>query len=216
MDNNEFNSRFDIYYNNIASNAAPPVDPYEKSVFLTDAQRDIVLSIYNGREIPGLSFESTEEARRYLSSLIKDFSQQVGSSEGLIKLPQDLWFITKETAIINTDCDEVEAMVVPVRQDQLWRIKNNPFRGANDSRVLRVDTEKGVLLYSDSPIVMYNMTYLSYPTPIILESLEGTGLTIEGKTTSSSNVNPLLHKAILDRAVALAKMAYTSNINNNN
>lgn len=216
MDNSEFSSRFDIYYNNIASNGAPPVDSYEKSVFLTDAQRDIVLSIYNGREIPGLSFESTEEARRYLSSLIRDYSKQLNNSQELVSLPEDLWFITKETAVINTDCQEIEVMVIPVKQDQLWKVKNNPFRGANDSRVLRVDTEKGVLLYSDSPIVMYNMTYLSYPTPIILESLEGTGLTIEGKTSSSSNVNPLLHKAILDRAVALAKIAYTSNINNNN
>jgi hypothetical protein len=37
MTNTEFITQFDIFYNNIASNAAPSIDSYEKSVFLTEA-----------------------------------------------------------------------------------------------------------------------------------------------------------------------------------
>ena len=33
----EFSSEFDVQYNNIASNAAPGLDEYEKSVLLTRA-----------------------------------------------------------------------------------------------------------------------------------------------------------------------------------
>jgi hypothetical protein len=37
MSVNEFSREFDILYNNIMSNAAPGIDDYEKSVFLTKA-----------------------------------------------------------------------------------------------------------------------------------------------------------------------------------
>ena len=33
----EFSSEFDVQYNNIASKAAPGLDEYEKSIFLTKA-----------------------------------------------------------------------------------------------------------------------------------------------------------------------------------
>lgn len=45
---------------------------YEKSVYLTKAQYEVVLSLYNGKNVSGDSFEKTEETRRYLSSLVKE------------------------------------------------------------------------------------------------------------------------------------------------
>lgn len=47
------------------------LDEYEKSVFLTQAQEQLVINLYNGRNIEGLSFESAEESRRYLKELTK-------------------------------------------------------------------------------------------------------------------------------------------------
>ena len=38
----EFSNEFDVYYNSIATNAAPSIDLYEKSVYLTKAQLEIV------------------------------------------------------------------------------------------------------------------------------------------------------------------------------
>lgn len=37
MSTQEFSNEFDVLYNNIMSNAAPGLDGYEKSVFLTKA-----------------------------------------------------------------------------------------------------------------------------------------------------------------------------------
>ena len=45
----DFREQFDLYYNNISSNQAPGLNDYEKSVFLTDAQEECVLGLYNGR-----------------------------------------------------------------------------------------------------------------------------------------------------------------------
>ena len=47
MTNSEFSNEFDILYNNIMSNQAPGLDEYEKSVFLTKAQDEIVKSYFS-------------------------------------------------------------------------------------------------------------------------------------------------------------------------
>lgn len=43
----EFSDQFDILYNNITSNQAPGLDEYEKSIFLTRAQEDIVKGYFD-------------------------------------------------------------------------------------------------------------------------------------------------------------------------
>ena len=216
MTNKEFDTQFDIFYNNIASNAAPSVTSYEKSVFLTQAQRDIIIGLYNGREIPGISFESTEEARKYLSNLVKVHEVDIDNINTLIELPNKLWFITLEESIFNDDsyeCLKGNIMeVVPARQDNLYSLLDNPFKGPSERRVLRVDINGKIKLYSKYKISKYIVTYIEQPSPIILENLSDYGLSIEGiSTESESNINPILHRAVLERAVALAKAAYIGN-----
>lgn len=216
MTNKEFDTQFDIFYNNIASNAAPSVTSYEKSVFLTQAQRDIIIGLYNGREIPGISFESTEEARKYLSNLVKVHEVDIDNINTLIELPNKLWFITLEESIFNDDsyeCLKGNIMeVVPARQDNLYSLLDNPFKGPSERRVLRVDINGKIKLYSKYKISKYIVTYIEQPSPIILENLSDYNLSIEGiSTESESNINPILHRAVLERAVALAKAAYIGN-----
>ena len=216
MTNKEFDTQFDIFYNNIASNAAPSVTSYEKSVFLTQAQRDIIIGLYNGREIPGISFESTEEARKYLSNLVKVHEVDIDNINTLIELPNKLWFITLEESIFNDDsyeCLKGNIMeVVPARQDTLYSLLDNPFKGPSERRVLRVDINGKIKLYSKYKISKYIVTYVEQPSPIILENLSDYDLSIEGiSTESESNINPILHRAVLERAVALAKAAYIGN-----
>lgn len=216
MTNKEFDTQFDIFYNNIASNAAPSVTSYEKSVFLTQAQRDIIIGLYNGREIPGISFESTEEARKYLSNLVKVHEVGIDNINTLIELPNKLWFITLEESIFNDDsyeCLKGNIMeVVPARQDNLYSLLDNPFKGPSERRVLRVDINGKIKLYSKYKINKYIVTYVEQPNPIILEDLSDYDLSIEGiSTESESNINPILHRAVLERAVALAKAAYIGN-----
>ena len=49
MTANEFSQEFDILYNNIASNQAPGLTEYEKSVFLTKAQDEIIKNYFTGK-----------------------------------------------------------------------------------------------------------------------------------------------------------------------
>ena len=78
MTTQEFSLEFDLLYNNISSNQAPGLTEYEKSTFLTQAQEEIVIGLYEGKY--GESFEGTEEMRTYLNPLILNKVYEMGKS----------------------------------------------------------------------------------------------------------------------------------------
>lgn len=225
MTTQEFSNEFDVLYNNIMSNQAPGLDEYEKSIFLTKAQEEIVIGTYNGKNQFGDSFESTEEIRRYLSSLIKTYTttdkkvEYTGLSKSSVffELPDDLWFITYEAVNLKDDglgCISGENIsVLPITQDEYHRIKKNPFRGTNERRVLRLDlNNKVVEIISKYSIEKYIVRYLSRPTPIILTDLTD-NLSINGISIKTEcELNPVIHRAILERAVKLAILSWSKNI----
>lgn len=222
MNNPEFSAEFDILYNNIMSNAAPGLDEYEKSKFLTDAQENYVKELYNGAP----TFEGDEEVRRYLGNLLRTFETsekligQTGISRKSIffELPDDVMFITYESVTLNDSSlgclNGNEAVVVPVTQDTYYKCNRNPFRGPTENRVLRLDNSSyAVELISDYNIGRYFCKYLKRPRPIILTDLTtiGDNITIEGQTEESEcELHPATHRPILERAVMLAKLAWSS------
>ena len=71
MTNQEFSNEFDVLYNNIMSNQAPGLDEYEKSVFLTKAQDEIVKSYFDPRKNkPQEGFDGNEKRQIDFSMLI--------------------------------------------------------------------------------------------------------------------------------------------------
>ena len=108
---NEFDTLVNAYYNlNKLSEGIINLNfnEYEKSIFLTKAQEDMILEFYNNKNPFRDSFEKTEEIRRYLSILSKtekitipEVIDNTSLTEGnsyFYKLPEDLWFITMESA----------------------------------------------------------------------------------------------------------------------
>lgn len=210
----EFRNEFDVLYNNIASNAAPPVDDYEKSVFLTLAQEELVKQLYNGNNELGISFESTEEAREYLSNLIviKEYTNTSTDNISIFEKELDVMYILREVCTLKeSDCNLGEINVVPTTLNDLNRSLNNPFKRPSNNKVLRVNIGDTIKLYSKYPLDKYIITYLKRPNPIILKELEF-GLTIQdNEGPSECELNPILHRVILNNAVALAKAAYIGN-----
>lgn len=158
----EFSNEFDILYNNIMSNQAPGLDEYEKSVFLTQAQEVLIMSLYSGQSE---GFENTEALRRFTNNLIKTYTTETSvattTEKCLVKnskifpLPADLWFITYEAVSFDTlknlqeENYDYNIMVVPIIQDELHKIYKNPFRAATDSRVLRLDRGEAPFEFMD-------------------------------------------------------------------
>lgn len=213
MNNQEFSIEFDIMYNNISSNKAPGLNEYEKSVFLTKAQEDIVTELYTGRNGTQNSFEETEELRRYLNSLIvtKGCPPYFGEGTDFIKvtdnsmffsLPEDVLFITRERVLTPT---HLEVEVYPVSQDELSKILKNPFRGPSKTRALKLDAGHNIVeIIYKGVIASYSLRYIKKPNPIILVDLED-DLSINGQFEESEcELDSSIHRTILERAVALA------------
>lgn len=223
MTNSEFSNQFDVLYNNVMSNQAPGLDEYEKSVFLTLSQEQLVLAYYNGLTSPRISFEITEEMRRYLSSLVKtseiepdtDVEDLVTISEDsqVFDLPENLWFITYESAKLgdsdNTCSSGRTIEVIPVTQDDYYRINENPFKGPSLRRALRLDiADNKVELVSKYTIDKYLVRYVEKLSPIILTDLSDYDVTIGGSDEETEcKLNSCVHRAILEGAVELARQA---------
>ena len=177
----EFSDEFDVLLNSYAANNSlsagqglTQLDEYEKSILLTEAQESIVRDLYNGK-LTGDGFESTEEQRRNLDSLVntlelpsEDISKpKMSDNSKFFQLPSDVWFITYESVLLSDESlgckNNTRADVIPVRQDEYNSIKNNPFRGPK-SRVLRLDAGNNIVeLISNNNITNYKIRYLSKP-----------------------------------------------------
>ena len=197
---------------------------FEKSLFLTKAQEEIVLEYYNGKNPFNESFEKTEEIRRYLSNLIKTYTTVdkktgytgLSSNSVFFELPEDLWFITYESVNLKDDnlgCKNGEGIpVVPVTQDNYNRISRNPFKNTNDRRALRLDLgDKLVEIVSKYNVESYLVRYVARPAPIVLINLPD-DLTINGISTKTEcKLNPVIHRTILERATRLAIISKVPN-----
>lgn len=235
MNTTEFSDAFDTLVSSYArlrdfDNKEPrdtiEFNEYEKSLFLTKAQEQLVISYYNGKNSTLDSFEKTEEVRRYLSELIETASltqdedstvTTISSDSQVFTLPSNLWFITYESAILASGDDECssekELQVVPVTQDTFYRTTENPFKCHGLRRALRLDLpDNQVELVSKYTIETYLVRYIRKINPIILADLPN-NINISGVACiTECELHEALHQHILELAVTLALQSKGINI----
>lgn len=185
-------------------------DEYEKSIFLTKAQEQIVLELYQ-------ELEQSEEDRKYLSNLIKTGNYvPVGEQdENLInnnfksykvEIEDSILFMIYEQCTLSDENNCINnkiVSVVPTIHDDLDKVLKNPFKSPNNRKVIRLDFDNKIELISKYNISNYKVRYLKRPNPIILVTLED--LNIDKKQeVSNGETNPILHERIVQRAVQLA------------
>ena len=79
MTTQEFSNQFDILYNN-ASNSAPGLDEYEKSVMLTKAEKDLVRDYFNSRTVKtGEGFDDSQKRQYDFSTLLRTVKLELKS-----------------------------------------------------------------------------------------------------------------------------------------
>lgn len=225
----EFNTNFDLLYNNIASNQAPGLDEYEKSVFLTNAQLELVKNYFNPKgnkyqegfdQSPKrqLDFSTITDLQVY--NITDALTDVVKFNEDSIVFPynDNFLFIIQELATVTdsvtraskninirsiTNVEYMMAMNKPYKypfKHEGWRIIHN-----TDDRKLEL-----LLSYGDS-LISYKIRYIKRPTPIILTDLSPLGLTIDGISAPTDCIlDVAMHAEIVQRAVELAKMSYDS------
>ena len=122
MINQEFSDQFDVLYNNITSNQAPGLDEFEKSVFLTKAQDEIVKAYFNPRlNKPQEGFDDNEKRQIDFSMIMrtKTYSSFTAamfdnkSNSKRVALDKDIMMFINEFADVTRDGKSVRLTVMP-------------------------------------------------------------------------------------------------------
>ena len=237
MTNQEFSNEFDVLYNNIMSNQAPGLDEYEKSVFLTKAQDEIVKNYFNpkGNKYQE-GFDGNEKRQIDFSMIMRSNKISSGFTDGVfdsrgkvITIDSDVMMILNEYATVtraksvgdtNSTSETVRLTIVPINYTEYSRLMSKPYKRPLKWQAWRLLTNDGttkraeIIVGPNDTLTAYNIRYIKRPQAIILSDLEG--VTLDNKTTAQEcELDPILHQEILQRAVELAKAAYIGDLNSN-
>lgn len=154
----EFSTEFDVLYNNITSNQAPGINEYEKSVFLTKAQSQLVNEYFNTRTDGfGGGFDGSQKRQYDFSSLICVAELSNYNDASYIKLdkrsrvflfPSDYFLAVNEIisdgvfqyAITPLSYGEYQRLMLkpynfPVKRG-VWRLNTNIKENVEDGEVI--------------------------------------------------------------------------------
>lgn len=154
----EFSNEFDILYNNVMSNQAPGLDEYEKSVFLTRAQDDIVKRYFTpkgNKDFEG--FDSSLKRNMDFSSLYRNYI--INSKEaGIQKLSKDKEEIKADyfqaVQFISTEVNSTREIVDNLRKNisSYWiDVKGSKcwYGVCNGDLAVYIDTDPNVVLVNN-------------------------------------------------------------------
>ena len=145
MTTQEFSNEFDVLYNNIMSNQAPGLDEYEKSIFLTKAQEELVRDYFNSRNVKNAQGFDDSQKRQYdfstlLSSIrLPDYTDTLkvllasglpayntifDSRSKIYLAPSDLFLAINESI---EDSAKRRYSVLPISYDEYNRLMLKPY-----------------------------------------------------------------------------------------
>lgn len=230
----EFSDEFDVLYNNIMSNQAPGLDEYEKSVFLTKAQYEVIKNYFNPKSNPKQEgFDDSPKRQIDFSKLMAVKKPIVSTSidypkfddrSSLYTMPADILFVLNETGTATEGSKARIISIVPISfmeysrvlskpykqplKNQGWRLFNVAKTGVGIS--VEYNSVSEVIVKAGATLSNYTIRYVRRPKPIILTNLADTGVTLGNEAGPlECELDEILHPEILQRAVELAKVAYS-------
>lgn len=233
MTNSEFSNEFDVLYNSITSNQAPGLDEYEKSVFLTKAQDETIKSYFDprsnkvqegfdGSQRRQIDFSNITKAETYsdASKLGSPALFDPRSNSIAVNMPSDILMMLNERLKVTREEKDTYLTVIPIQFGEYDRLMSKPYKRPLKNQAWRVFNYSANINKADlvvgpgDTITEYAFRYVRRPKAIILSDLTDEGVSLGGETKAQScELDPILHHEILQRAVELAKAAYTGDLN---
>jgi hypothetical protein len=153
MTNSELSNEFDVLYNNITSNQAPGLNEYEKSVFLTKAQSQLVNEYFNNRTDGfGGGFDGSQKRQYDFSSLtrvanlfeINTFKERISNLEKLDKRSKVYLFPHNYYLAVNEilSDDSKQYSVIPLTHTEYQRLMLKPYSMPVKKAAWRMFTDK--------------------------------------------------------------------------
>ena len=233
MNAEEWDVQFDVLYNNITSNQAPGLNTHEKSLFATKAQDEYLKNLFNPKSNKlQEGFDGSPKRQMDFSTITKVnkvttfgnalFDPRTNSKSAAF--PDNVWLIIHERVEVSRDGISVPLTVIPISFDEYDRLMSKPFKRPLKYQAWRLINNDGgnksdLIVGPNDIISAYTLRYLRKPKPIILGPLDG--LTIDGycftgdgvtgaQETAGCELDPMIHEEVLQRAVELAKIAWTA------
>lgn len=230
MNVKEFSFEFDILFNNIMSGSAPGLNEYEKSVFLTQAQEEILKNYFTPK---GNKYSEgiNESPKRLIDFSVITIVAKLPGTTATDSFFKNTKIYTRPTNIFLPlsfklrDNKANELIVVPITDKEIERLNSKPYKEPFKGYGYLVNnstTNKNYeVIVGKSEIkkeyFMY-LRYIKYPTPIILADLStvetefglaANTLSINGiRIATDCKLSTEIHRDILDRAVNLAKLHF--------
>ena len=204
MTKEEMSNEFDILYNQVNSNQAPGVDEYEKSVFLTKAQDDIIRMYFDPR---GNKFQEGfdgSQKRQYDFSTILTHTKLERITEGgsyesydpraiSFKFPKDFFLSTNESVVERREGKEdMVYQIIPISYYDYGRLMQKPYQYPPKRSVWRLITENiSESSSSGNGIVPQTGQGTAFPhpqNPIKGSNVNGTICEIIGRFVNPDNI----------------------------
>lgn len=158
MELQEFSDQFDILYNNITSNQAPGLNEYEKSVFLTKAQDEIIKAYFNPRSNKTQEgFDSNPKRQIDFSMLIRtEIATEVTGVTTLYPLgcnkffsvPDKVMMFINESLRVIRNSKDTYLTVVALSFDEYSRLMSKPFKRPLKNQAWRLITNTNINIAS--------------------------------------------------------------------
>lgn len=214
----EFSDQFDVLYNNITSNQAPGLNEYEKSVFLTKAQDEIVKNYFSPESNPkGKGFDDSQKRQIDFSMLMQTWKSstpfttdsKLDQRSQVYKWPSNVMFVINESFYI---AGGKPRQVIPLSFQDYTRVMSKPYKGPLKYQAWRLISGQSdgvpiveIIAYGATPASTYYMRYIRKPQPIVLADFSseyGEDISIDGVDGANS-------KRIID--IAGQKLVATTN-----
>lgn len=134
MTTEEFSNEFDVLYNQVNSNQAASLDEYEKSVFLTKAQNELVLMYANPRGnkfVQGID-DAPDKQYDFSTLIVKGQQNLQNNSDGYdprsfcVNLSNNMLFLLNESVYNPTT--KTVYQVQPITYNDYTKLMQKPFK----------------------------------------------------------------------------------------
>lgn len=216
MTTQEFSNEFDVLYNNIMSNQAPGLNEYEKSVFLTKAQYEIVKNYCNPK---GNKYQEGVDGspKRQIdfSTLLRvepktpidniDNINKFDDRSIVFEYPSNAWIPINETLNVN----DKSYQIVPLAYNEYLKLMSKPYKYPLKNQAWRLFNRSGGIHTTgiNSRSVRYD------DDTITLRSLNNTDKDITIILKESSTVNPENNPPVIVQSAFTTQITITLPVN---
>lgn len=194
MTTQEFSTEFDVLYDNISSGQAPGLTEYEKSIFLTKAQSEIIKNYFNpkGNKYQE-GFDDSPKRQIDFSMLIKTtncaqanpmVNLHFANNVGYYIIPEDVLMYVNEFLDVVRKSISTKLVVIPLSYIEYNRLMSKPFKRPLKNQAWRLissgeGTEYTFTDYGAIAKALYDLEDVTLSFEEIYKIINGKKLTIQ-------------------------------------